>query len=430
MNPTRRARVLVLFAAPVLAAHADESDLVGVLARLDTPAARADLAARLKSDPIRTLADTAWHLRDAVPDGDLDGAAGKRIQAELTSLVEAAFADAADPRVYLAAATKDRCTPIVLGVVRGIARLERLTSTTDQGAPDYVGFLRELTTFDDAAEVRVLACEALGRTPLDRATALACVAALDDEDPRVVRAATAALERLAGGRQGDAAAWRAWAARLPGAEARMHELLAALAGDDRRQRQETASALERAIAADPRLALDELVRALEERPLDERAQAIVVDAIAAAMQTADELEPYFEHAYGRQPVVGTAVARGMGQLAVSVARPTAPTDQPPPEHVEHPEAARMRQVLEHLLARPEPSIRAEAARVTPALVAELDATWLELLASALDDPERSVRDAAWRSLRLISKQAFAQSSASWREWWRRGAPEGASGRGL
>lgn len=422
-SPALRALIgALLFASFVNARAVAGEDLAAVLSKLESQAARADLAARLKADPIRTLEEVGRYLGAAVPADDVTGPRALRIHAHLSEIVSAAFDRATDPRVFTNAATRDECAPVVLGVVRAVCRVvERgpAPASLDQGAPpDYVEFLRSFTTFEGSAEVRRLACEALGQTPVTRATAQALVAALADEDAKVVRAATASLELLAGRSYDDAAAWRAWVTRLPSKPT--FDLREVLAPDqDRRTLHGRLAQFEQALVEAPGPTLGEFARELESTPVEEQLAASLVDAIANALQQTEDLESFYEHASAGTAIVATGVARGIGRAAALHARSG---------EGEHPDAERMRQTLADLFRVDDVSARREAARVVPALVSTLSADWVDLLARALDDPDQGVRDAAWRSLQLISGAKLPQSPVGWRRWWdQQGAPDQTSG---
>lgn len=384
-------------------ARARDEELTKLLAKIDRAENRAALERRLEQDPTATLAALPWTLPAAFPGGDWESIAGPKVGAALAGSVEAALGRARDPRVFLTAARRDGLTPVVLGVVRGLSSAPE-AARADQGQADVDAFLRECVAFEDSADVRAQACEAVARRPATRPTADALLAALQDPEARVQSAARRALEALS--QKSGLAAWRGWAQGLPGpaAEVADADLVAVLGGTDRRARLERLAALERALLERP----DETLSRLEAQlaPVD-ALEPLVVDAIrdvvAHALELAADPAPLLFQTTTAHPVVAAGLARGLGSRAARA-------------------EAEVRAVLAEELAvladRREAEVRAEALRVAPALLGvHLDRAWAERLFEALDHPALSVRDAAWSALRAITKQALPQSSVTWRRWW-------------
>lgn len=456
-----RSILLVVLALVAGIARADEpADLATVLAGLERAEPRAELARRLARDPVRTLNAVPFALPNALPDGDWETAASRRIQAALGEAIATAFAGARDRRVFFAAAERDGLPPVVLGVLRGLVRALEAAKTTgpvaaDQGAADPESFLRTCVRFEDSVDVRVLACETLGRFSPSAPNAEALVQALGDADGRVRSSAASTLTRLAGRDLGDRPAWDAWARQRGGAP----DLVAPFDSEDRRERAQAAVKLRRAIVAQPAETLTALHAALaarEEPPGGSSAMALQT-AVEGAFVAAKDVAPFLAAAPEAHEVIASGIARGIGARAAPFAkRPGAapspepagdaddeehegepPTEAEPAAETAEPDAAPQRvemlEALSALAQRPEPLVRRETFRALPALLPALDATWAQLLSLALADPDAGVRDGAWATLKLITGQALPQSSVAWQRWWtrhdaeHRGPPESGEG---
>lgn len=399
--------LLLACAFPLLTcglARARDEELTKLLATVDRAESRAALERRLEQDPTATLAALPWTLPAAFPGGDWESVAGAKVHAALTGSVEAAFGRARDPRVFLTAARRDGLTPVVLGVVRALSRAPAAASA-DQGQADVDAFLRECAAFEDSADVRAQACEALGRRTPTRPTADALLGALGDPDARVQSASRRALEALS--QKGSLAAWRGWAQGLSGptTDVAGPELVATLGGADRRASVERVAALERALIERPDETLSRLEATLGElEALEPSVADAIRDAVGRALERTPDPAPLLAPVTTAHPAVAAGLARGLASRATRA-------DE---------EAARAALAVELavLADRPEASVRTEALRVAPALLGQhLDRAWAARLFEGLDHPTLTVRDAAWSALRAITRQTLPQSSVTWRRWW-------------
>lgn len=382
-------------------ARARDEELTKLLATLERAESRAALERRLDQDPRATLAALPWTLPEALPGGDWQSAAATKLQGTLAEAVEAAFGRARDKRVFLSAASKDGLPPVVLGVMRGLARIEPGAPSADQGAADTDQFLRDLVTFEDSVEVRALACDALGRVTPTRATAEVLIAALQDEGAR--SAARRALEALS--RTSTLAGWREWARGLPGptTEVAGPDLVTSLAGTDRRARAERLAAVERALIERPDDTLRQLQATLEEvEALDPAVGDAIRDVVGRALKQAPDPTALLGTAGDAHPIIAAGLGRGIGSRAASASDLLRPD---------------LLRCLVVLAGRTEASVRTETFRVVPALVTALDEPWAERLIPALDDPDLAVRNAAWTTLRALTRQTMQPSSVAWRRWW-------------
>lgn len=418
---------LVFPAAMAAVARADDGArqaLAATLSRSSTGEGQAALARLLDQDPTRTLAELPWALPLAFPGGDWESVRAQAIQASLTEAVRAAFLRAHDPRVFLSAATHDELPPVVRGVVQGVVQAlgRGEVRTGDQALPDYEGVLGGFTRFEDASDVRALACEGLGLLPASQASAEALLRALKDPEARVARAAGEALARLSG--KADAAGWRAWAQTLPGAPAvPSYDVLPWLLGDPgARERTARVQLLVDALAQRPAELLAVLEEELSALEPDATREALLADVVATAFARADEdqVRSFLEDASARHVALARGVARGIAdRVAPFARRGQVDAEEPePPRSV--PLAEDLRYALELLASRPEAELQVDVFRALPALVRQLDETWFALLVPCLEDERPAVRQAAWTVLKELTRQDLGPAPAFWRQWWTTG----------